>query len=933
MRASRILLLAVVVTLVFVVAAFFFRASIAEHLIRQALSSRGLEKPQVSISKISANGATLVDLSAEVKGEEAFAFEQIAISYDLGDLISQRKVHSIDIGPGRIRVFVAENGQIKIPGLQSTGEKAYSGLPFSKLSASDLELMVQSVSGFADGNVEIEFDSSSGGSAQAELAFSELQLPRIGFDSGAAVMDVELGADGDINVTGELMGDAELGFGPLKDLSVTFDGAGQSWKTLLAGDRESLTANASIRIESARADLTEIVDATPITNRQVELLLGGSATSLSLAANLNLAVTDQSLIVQFAQNPWRAEADNGAVLQLFESTAEPLYLRKGGEENVTFLFDLSGARVNASGTIDAETTSDGWFIFAPFQANKFDSSRVSLDETSALARINTYEGGLRAEVTTSTNIRMLSIGRLQMMEAPIQTDFSVDVDFDQRAAFLRLPEALCVAIPKARVTIRQQNTEAVFTDAEICEGENPLAEFRWFDEFRSEFTGTLTAENLRYRIGRTRFEGLAPNTSFEGLYLPRQNLTTIKGGLSGGAMTMNNVLVFSSASGEYTFSLDRNDLKSSADLSSVVISQNEKNARLAPVIGAGTVDLNIGVATFEYLLRTPWGKRLGTGSGDHNVRTAEGQSRFNFDEIRFEGGMFQPDVLAPVLKGIIGETYGAADGSAYFAWEPGQVISTAEFDFDNLTFEGPTRVVTHTIGLNGRIEFADLWPVQTNGLQTIEVSGVDLDALQLESGKISFEMPGDETFRVEEAEFPWFGGALGVYEANASLAGGEAVAPLRADNIDLEQILNQIDIEGLSGKGMLNGVLPLIVENGKARIEGGELRSTDAGYLKYEGAAGKEAAAAGGDAKIAFDILRNLQFNELVVTVNGPLDGRLQFQMRFEGTGEVELNRQNVAVPVLYRINLDAALLELLNQVNVSRDIQLQVERGLVVRE
>ena len=41
------------------------------------------------------------------------------------------------------------------------------------------------------------------------------------------------------------------------------------------------------------------------------------------------------------------------------------------------------------------------------------------------------------------------------------------------------------------------------------------------------------------------------------------------------------------------------------------------------------------------------------------------------------------------------------------------------------------------------------------------------------------------------------------------------------------------------------------------------------------------------------------------------------------------MNNQDVRVPVTYNINLDAALLELLNQANLTRDIQLQFERGL----
>ena len=209
------------------------------------------------------------------------------------------------------------------------------------------------------------------------------------------------------------------------------------------------------------------------------------------------------------------------------------------------------------------------------------------------------------------------------------------------------------------------------------------------------------------------------------------------------------------------------------------------------------------------------------------------------------------------------------------------------------------------------------------------VDAVDLDALQLESGEIVFDLPGDDTVRLVRAAFPWFGGTIGAYDATASFAGGEAVVPLRVDRMDLKQALDYVEVDGLSGEGVLSGVLPLAVEGGRARIENGVLQSDGPGVLRYESDATEGAAAAGDQAQIAFDLLRDLRYESLGVSVAGPLDGRLDFQMRFEGTGAVDMNRQNVRVPVTYNINLDAALLELLNQANLSRNVQLQINRAL----
>ena len=99
--------------------------------------------------------------------------------------------------------------------------------------------------------------------------------------------------------------------------------------------------------------------------------------------------------------------------------------------------------------------------------------------------------------------------------------------------------------------------------------------------------------------------------------------------------------------------------------------------------------------------------------------------------------------------------------------------------------------------------------------------------------------------------------------------------------------------------------------------------------MRYVGGAASAADAAGDQARMAFDLLRDLRYNDLEIALNGPLDGRIQFEIRFEGTGEVTANNQNVRVPVKYNINLDAALLELFKQANLSRNIELQIERAL----
>ena len=155
------------------------------------------------------------------------------------------------------------------------------------------------------------------------------------------------------------------------------------------------------------------------------------------------------------------------------------------------------------------------------------------------------------------------------------------------------------------------------------------------------------------------------------------------------------------------------------------------------------------------------------------------------------------------------------------------------------------------------------------------------------------------------------------------------MAQLRVEGVDLKQVLEFVDVDGLSGEGILDGELPLQVAGGRAEFVNGVLVSRGPGAIQYVGSAATQAAAEGTDARIAFDILRDLQYTSLEVKVDGPLDGRLDFRIQFDGTGVVTVNQASGRVPVKYNITLDAALLELLNQANVSRDLELQIQQAV----
>lgn len=931
MRAVRFIVLVLAVLAVLVAAAFLLRHQIVGGVIRSAMASAGLENPKATVSALSLSRIELRDVAAGPQGGEGFRFGRIEATYDWRALLSDRRVKTVTAGPGAINVQLGADGGVSLPGVMLGGGGSGGGaLPFDKLTLDDVALTVAGQEGEARGAVSGAYDAASGGAAKLSLAADRFGFGKGVLEAADFSADIILEADGRAHGAGAFNGDIVIGAGALRDIALTFDGAGSSWRDVAEGARDAFTGEAMIALRGATASVDEIEALAALTQEQNALIFGTPVTTLTASGDIGLVLSAEGLSVSAGEDPLSIRADNGAALEFTPVEDAPLYSGAGETAEAGFVFELSGAAVSALGSVSARQGENGWLVFAPVRIGEYRSPALSMDDASAMIRLTANEASIVGDITTTTNLRALSIGRFSVADAPLTTDFAVVVDRAAKTTTLSLPQGRCIRSDRARFALEGQDTEASFKNMRLCGGDAPLAVIDWSGPLHTDFSGALAADEIRYRLGQTRISGAPPMIGFSGDYNPALHQTLMNGTMNGGALTFNDFLNLTAAQGHFDFSLDSSMMRANGWIDSVRIVQNMEAPLVAPVIGSGDLRLEGDKAAFRYTLKSTGGAKLGVGEGSHDVASAKGQTVFTFDRLEFQKRGLQPEKLAPVLRGVVGATTGAAKGVATFAWSPGELTSKASIAFEDITFVGPTRIVEMTSGLNGEIAFSQLWPVATEGVQTVTIDSIGFYVpVPLKNGTVSFDLPGDETLHVHEAEFPWFGGALGVYEADMSIAGDRASIPLRADDIDVSQVLEFVDVEGLTGDGVLSGVLPLVVENGKAKIVGGVLTSNGPGFVSYVGQAATQASAAGEQPKTAFDLLRDLRYTSLKVTVDGPLDGRIDFRMEFNGEGTLHRNRQDVRVPVNYRITLDAALLELLNQAALSRDIKLQIERAI----
>ncbi len=938
MRAARFLAVLLVLAAGLAAVAYAFRLPLAGWAARRVMAGAGVEAPAARVTALSFSHLRLEDVAAGPVSSRDFFVENIEAEFHWRRLWRERKADLLRVGPGRARIIIDEAGGLSVAGFKAGagGANDSGALPFDRFVLDGLSFLIVSPDGDAVGMLKAEYDFAQGGSGAISLEAEQFSWNGIRLSDMAGSANAELSADGLIKFEGSFGGDAETSAARLRGFVANLDGEASSWRDGVSGAAEKLEGAARVTFAAPKVEIAGENGVALMGADAMQTVFGAPVREAALSGAVDVSVSQSGIAAHIAEGAaLKLETPDGAMLTLSPGGEAPFIFRSDERENASFRFSLASEGVDASGGVDFLRQDGEWRLAAPIDISEFALQDFALHGGHIDLSASSSGDQIDADITVESGLRRAKTGRLTVLDAPVSGAFRIQADMAAKRASI-FSKNDCVAITRGRGQMATLDLDMQFTAMTLCNDDGPLVTAAWGGPADFTLAGELAAQNAAIRFGKTRAQGRPPVIRFDASHRPSADSTHIKGAVSGGDMALLQAIDMSAVAGRFDFSLGPQTMRASADINRLRIEQHQEKGQAqlaAPVIAAGEALLEGDKARFSYAMTTPEGRNLGRGEGWHDMLTATGETVFTIDDLSFAPGALQPSRVFPPLKGIVDAAEGAVDASMRFAWSPKGPESSAQFKFSDISFGGPTRAVTRTSGVSGTVQLTNLFPMTTNGMQTITVGAVDMDALQLGEGVVSFAFPGDDSVILEKAEFPWFGGTLGAYDAKAAFS-GEAVITLRAANVDLEQIFDYVDVEGLSGEGVLSGELPVTFEGGKARIDNGYFQSQGAGVIRYTGKAGDAAASAGEQAKIAFDLLRDLRYRSMTVSVNGPLDGRLEFAVELEGTGEVTVRDQAMVregtgrVPVIYRINLDAALLELLNQANLSRSIGLQIEKA-----
>ena len=299
---------------------------------------------------------------------------------------------------------------------------------------------------------------------------------------------------------------------------------------------------------------------------------------------------------------------------------------------------------------------------------------------------------------------------------------------------------------------------------------------------------------------------------------------------------------------------------------------------------------------------------------DHRFATSSGNARFTVPPIAFVRDGLQPVDVSRLALGVIANVEGSVSGGGSLRWNAEGIVSEGSFATDRLDLAAAFGPVER---LSGTIRFDDLLALSTPPGQEVRLGSVN-PGVEVTDGRIFYQMLPGQRVRIERGVWPFAGGQLLLQPA---LLDFSADRPRRltfdVSSVDAAIFLQRFEFDNISATGVFDGVLPTIFDADGGRVLGGSLVSRDGGgTLAYVGELSNRDL--GTMANLAYGALKSLRYDNLVIRLNGRIDGEMLTEVDFSGLAQGEgaetnfFTRAIAKLPFTFRIRINAPFRQLL---------------------
>lgn len=343
----------------------------------------------------------------------------------------------------------------------------------------------------------------------------------------------------------------------------------------------------------------------------------------------------------------------------------------------------------------------------------------------------------------------------------------------------------------------------------------------------------------------------------------------------------------------------------------------EDNALYAPMVVSGDGQMTASGFDFDGTLRLASRFAfLGNLSVTHMFDGAVGEAVLNGGRLQFQRQGLQFHHVSERLRGIAVNAEGAVQPVVFASWDNGQLAASGGIEIEGLGFA--TFRLGEIRGLSGELEFTDLLDLKTAPHQHLTLEELRFTpTISLMSGAIDVSVLGPDEFALESAIWPFVGGELSVEPLTWRMDSPSQLVTVTAENWELSRLLGLFQVPELDVHGRVSGAFPIEIVGVNAYFRNARLTAVEDGVIQYDSDIARSAGQADPYAKMAFDALKNFEYEVLSVGADGNLVGNIILDLALSGHNPDVMDGQVFNL----NIRLDSDIAKLVHAGSISASV------------
>ncbi len=348
----------------------------------------------------------------------------------------------------------------------------------------------------------------------------------------------------------------------------------------------------------------------------------------------------------------------------------------------------------------------------------------------------------------------------------------------------------------------------------------------------------------------------------------------------------------------------------------VFIADNRDDPLYQEMVGdfTGRIDQDRLVATGPLALRKSR-RKVADASVDIDIFKLDGRAQILTDALTFAPGELQPVMISEHLRGVFTDASGALSARVDVAIKDGKLNGTADVGVEDFSFQ--TQRLGRVANVDGNVHFTDVFALTTETGQIVTIGEIN-PGVRLQDGDLNFSLTNGKIIHVERLNFPFAGGALTLSPLDWTLGASDQQVEVTAEKLDMPTLIETLKVPDTRVTGTVSGRFPVRLKDQTVLIENARLvADAPGGKLAYTGQSIDPNAITDPSAKLAFNALRDFDFQVLEISLNGNLAGRTKVTMQLAGSNRQPIQNSPRTVldpgqPFEFNLALDSELASLM---------------------